>query len=187
MIIKKYTHTYFSLPKFVNSQNPLIANVIFTESCKYDIGNEDQNDINKLFGFGFFTFKILTRKKVNIFGKKYNVPWFRPMHHYNSIRFGWRYDLNLNKIEILYYYYQNGERKYGHILFIDIDSQHSYEILNNNDKNYILKVKNNNSNNNYSFVNINIKPKKYGYLLKPYFGGNQKAPHDIKIEIDFDK
>jgi len=30
---------------------------------------------------------------------------------------------------------------------------------------------------------IDLKPQKISYLLRPYFGGNQTAPHDMIIDM----
>jgi len=55
----------------------------FTETAIYRFYDEDQHDVNKLFGFSF------------------------GMHHNNSVRFGWRPTEDLTKIEIVGYEYVN--------------------------------------------------------------------------------
>jgi len=60
--------------------------VVFTNSCEYDLVNNDQYDINKIFGLSF------------------------GLHHKNSARFGWRWNTEKKKIEILAYVYVNGKR-----------------------------------------------------------------------------
>jgi len=46
-----------------------------------------------------------------------------------------------------------------------------------------MKVSNNFSPNLYAQVTLDNKCD-VGYLLRPYFGGNQKAPHDMVIVME---
>lgn len=137
--------------------------VTFDRSAQYYHGNIDQYDINKLFGVSY------------------------GMHHTNSARFGWRSVGNYSpKVEILAYCYVDGRRvqEDGQNLFIamiDIGETYTYRI--------------NVSENDYTFTifhkgqvvgNKEIPHKDlpfWGYQLYPYFGGNRKAPHDIKIHF----
>ena len=63
-----------------NDVNSRKARFMFTDSCMFDLKDEDQWDVNKLFGFSIG-------------------------HHHNnsSFRFGWRPLLNKNTIEIVAY------------------------------------------------------------------------------------
>jgi hypothetical protein len=157
MTIRKGTHGPFSFPKLIQSSNDLKYNVTFTESCRYDIGPEDQGDINKLFGIGYFTLRKLT------------------MHHYNSVRFGWNYDLENKNIRIFAYWYNKGERMSNYITSVEIGQSHDFLIA-GLDIGHVLEV-------GEVEKFVNVPSKSLGYLLHPYFGGNQKAPHDMTIYV----
>jgi len=129
----------------------------FTESCLFDLHDEDQHDVNKLFGFSIG-------------------------HHHkgSSFRFGWRPILKERKIEIVAYEYHDGVRqKTMPICRVDIDKWLEYTIIYdaNKDKSiyYVGDVE---------FRNHFVLKKKYGcgYTLGVYFGGNEKAPQDITIQ-----
>lgn len=158
--IKKNTHAPFRVPSFLLEQQRIAARVTFTDSCRYNIGIQDQADVNKLFGIGYF-----------------------PSHHKNSVRFGWRYVIELDAIEIMAYWYVKGERKFNHICFVSIDKEHLY-IINALTLGHILDVYDNTKIVG-NFVIGDVSARNIGYLLRPYFGGNQKAPHDIEIKIDW--
>ncbi len=134
--------------------------VKFTESCRYDLGNDDQSDTNKLIGFGYL-----------------------PGHHKESARFGWRYRPNLKAIELLAYCYVNGRREIKGICLCEIGKEYYLE-LNALEKWYQFFV----------YIPGELKPfgsaaiehyhnKKFKYRLGTYFGGNQKAPHEIHIQL----
>lgn len=71
--------------------------VLFDESCEYNIQNDDQEDVNKLFGVSF------------------------GLHHKNSARFGWRWSVDKRKIEILTYTYIDGVRDFVSLQFVDLN------------------------------------------------------------------
>lgn len=160
MVIKKGTHAPFRLPELLLDQQRLAAKVVFTNSCAYNIGIKDQADINKLFGIGYF-----------------------PSHHKNSVRFGWRYVIELDAIEMFAYWYSNKERKSHHLCFVSLEKEHLY-ILNIMEIGHTLTIYDNTKTIG-SFVIGDVLGRSFGYLLRPYFGGNQKAPHDIEIKIDW--
>lgn len=137
--------------------------VNFNPNCKYDLDSHDQMDINKLFGLSF--------------------GW----HHRNSARFGWRWDLQDNFIEILAYVYIDGTR----VNEFSADIHIGYVKPGEWNK-YSLELQNG----YYNFAVYNSKRKttvskrieaghtrKWGYRLYPYFGGNQRAPHTMNIEF----
>lgn len=160
VLIKKDTHSGFRIPELLFDCQRIAANVIFTNSCRYDIGRADQGDINKLFGIGYF-----------------------PSHHRNSVRFGWRYIIEMDAMEIMAYWYSNGQRKWEHICFCVMEKEHLF-MLNMTEKGHLLHVYN-------DVVQIgtytvkDVPQQAIGYLLRPYFGGNQKAPHDIVIQMQW--
>jgi hypothetical protein len=157
MVIKKGTHAPFSFPKLLKGNSILTYRVTFTELCRYDIGPEDQGDINKLFGIGYFTLRKLT------------------MHHYNSVRFGWNYDLENKNMRIFAYWYEKGKRMSKYIKSVEIGEPNDFSIVMSEQNHVLIASK------ALYFVDVPSKP--LGYLLHPYFGGNQTAPHDMEIII----
>lgn len=147
------------LPIWVNKNKPTIkcANFKFTNSCMFDLHDEDQWDVNKLFGFSIG-------------------------HHHrnNSFRFGWRPNLKNNTIEIVAYEYHNGVRMKTKPLYeIELYRWYTFTIYYNPIKEKIFYLINDQI---YSFDTGDLK-KKYGlgYTLGIYFGGNEKAPQNITI------
>ena len=84
----------------------------------------------------------------------------RGYHHHNSIRLAWRWNPKIEKIELAKYMYKKGSR--------------SYEIIGATDINQSKTVK--------LEFNEGIP---LCYLLYPFFGGDETAPHDIRIEIGY--
>ena len=141
---------------FLNRYSVLGFLVEFDGSCRYELPKEDQEDINKLFGFSL----------------GFN-------HHKDSARFGWFY--KKDQIHLYSYTYSNSKRSYEFITKLELNKIYSLSIFSfNNEFEFsvsyggeliaIKKVKNN-------------KPFSIGYKLWPYFGGNNPAPHDIKISL----
>ncbi len=127
----------------------------FDESAIYQSKDPvNQYDINKLYGFS----------ECN------------DLHHDNSARFGWRW-LNGN-LEILGYVYNQGVVSYELIDTIGINEEHYYE-LNMRDSLYEFKLDDKTM---YMNRTSDCATGVY-YKLYPYFGGDEKAPHDIEIEI----
>jgi hypothetical protein len=136
--------------------------VSFTESCRYSLNSPDQGDYNKLIGVGYL-----------------------PHHHYESARFGWRYIADIGQIEVAAYCYLSGRRISKTLAFCEIGKEYRLEL-------FCL-------NGSYHFSCCDtaiVKPvisvvdiihghrKKLQYRLGTFFGGNQKAPHEIKIQLD---
>jgi hypothetical protein len=137
--------------------------VYFDNTAEYNLESNDQYDINKLFGISY------------------------GFHHKNSARFGWRWDLKKEKIEILAYVYKNGKRVNEwdedlHIGFVEPYHRHRYTITKKGGY-YEFLVEDETLENIYTKKIKHGKCKFWGYLLFPYFGGNKKAPHDIMITI----
>ena len=152
MIIKKGTHSPVWMPCLLLDCRALRYEVEFGASCRYDIG-DDQSDINKLFGIGHF-----------------------PHHHKNSVRYGWRWVVEMNQIEILAYWYKNGSRNDKHIGWASIGEKIVYQIDGTGPSwTFIF--------NSITRIDIGLNPCRIGYLLHPYFGGNKTAPHDMTIKI----
>jgi hypothetical protein len=157
---KHYPFPYFftALPKWVGDNTVMKRQFMFDESCLYDLHSEDQLDINKLFGF--------------------SIGW----HHHTSFRFGWRPNIE-NKIEIFCYEYQDGIRqKPIKLCEVDINKWIRFQLTYSSTG--IIKYFISYGNDFYWFYDspVNIRKKTgLGYTLGLYFGGNQKAPHDIII------
>lgn len=77
--------------------------IIFTHSCLYQFNDQDQYDVNKLFGIS------------DDFS-----------HSQNSARFGWR--CKGNQIEIMVYVKSSGQRNTFSIGLVDPDVSHDYSI-----------------------------------------------------------
>lgn len=143
---------------------PLHKKVLFTDSCRYDIG-EDQKDWNKLMGISF-GFKPLI--------KQFQM-------HEDSARFGWRYNYKSDIIEVAPYLYTNGKSEYAETLDLEV---FSCEI----GKEYTMSITPCATFVLYSIgstrwvINQNI-PSNKGFLAPIYFGGNKSAPHTIEVQI----
>lgn len=128
---------------------------IFDESAIYtSVDPVNQHDINKLYGFS-------------------EGPGD---HMKNSARFGWRW-LN-GKLEIFAYCHNNSIVNSEYITCLDLNKEYEFKIT---QYRYVC------------FFEVNKKtalmPRSQPangsieYYLYPYFGGDEKAPHDITIKI----
>jgi len=153
MIISAGKHYSKAGIKLVSGIIPLQYDIAFTESCKYQIAQKDQDDINKLFGIGFL-----------------------PYHRKNSVRFGWNY-LSGEFIRIWAYWYLDGMCYQRYLGDVPIGKTYRY-IITPHPKSHNLHVMGRSL-----FATIPVPSRYLGYLLNPYFGGNQAAPHDIEIKI----
>jgi len=144
------------------------AKFLFTDSCMFDLHDEDQWDVNKLFGFSIG-------------------------HHQkrSSFRFGWRPILENNTIEIVAYEYHDGVRqKTMPICEVELNTCYKFRIgyLPHLNRTY-YNVSDTKTNKRIAdrlivdFTNdVNLLKKGgLGYTLGIYFGGNEKAPHKITI------
>ena len=128
----------------------------FDESAVYDLGNGNQDDVNKLFGFSDCN----------------------SQHHQNSARFGWNFNTETGQVDIFSYVYRNENRIIEYLGSTEINET----VL------YRLRVSDNNF--NFEFKDVSLQVERGSqcniglyYLLYPYFGGNETAPHDIRIHI----
>lgn len=135
--------------------------VNFDESCRYNLNSVDQLDVNKLFGVSFGN------------------------HEENSIRLGWAYNLDSLKMDLFTYTYEDSVRKINKIGSCNLNED------------VIIKLKLNFSAGSYQTTSLISIPQdqvfnykypalKIGYYLYPYFGGNNPAPHDMTIYMDFE-
>jgi hypothetical protein len=181
LIIRENTHSTFKLPKLVTDVDYISYEVTFTPTCRYILNEKDQLDVNKLFGIGYFS-NPFYKKQITIFGKKINIPFVKHLPHINSVRFGWRYCPSTDLIEILSYWYKNGVRNIGHIYYVPIGKKFKY-VLEIDTYSHMLTIEDCLEEKVYSRHLIDLRGSDIGYLLRPYFGGNTKAPHDIWITM----
>jgi hypothetical protein len=128
---------------------------LFDNSAIYKtVDEKNQGDINKLYGVS-----------------DCNTP-----HQTNSARFGWRW--YNGKLEIWAYAYVNAGRKSAFITTVALNSSSVYELSFTPDS-YVFKV------NDISVaLPRSCQKEADGYKLYPYFGGDEPAPHEIKITIE---
>ena len=143
------------IPRFHNTSKPLKFNVIFNSSCLYDLHGDDKYDVNKLYGYS------------------------EGDHRQNSIRVGWR-GIN-GYIEVFAYYTIDGVDSNDEISLGKFEPEEliQFRITKTNSL-YHIKV------NNYITAvkrGSNIKHGWFSYILKPYFGGNETAGHNMSIKI----
>jgi len=102
--------------------------------------------------------------------------WSEGYHKNNSFRIGWRGTGNM--IEVFAFMHENGKILYSKLGDFLPNIYYSFEMEVTNE---VFKL-------SYFDQKVFIFRKssrkcKLGYVLFPYFGGNNKAPHDIHLEI----
>lgn len=129
--------------------------VSFDSSAVYQtLSPENQYDINKLYGF--------SDNNSN--------------HHQYSARFGWRW--SANALHLFAYVYNAGAVSSKELTTITIGSEVSCSIKITS-TNYIFYV----NDVVCQMPRMATTEKAKGYQLYPYFGGDEAAPHEIKIRI----
>lgn len=96
-------------------------------------------------------------------------------HHSNSARFSWRWFEN--KLQIYMYCYRNKVRTSKHLTDIELNKVYVYKIR-ITPKYYVFSL-----NGVTDSLKRDWNYKQTRYLLYPYFGGKEKASHDITIKI----
>mgnify|MGYP001439792087 CR=1 FL=1 len=135
-------------------ENKFNIEVIFDESAKYTtVDPVNQYDVNKLWG-------------VSDCGNN---------HSDNSIRFGWRW-LN-DSLEILWYRRVAGQFDFEKITTVNLHETNRMH-LSINKNSYELRV-----NGVIKTVSRPCSQDFKRYKLYPYFGGDERAPHNITIRI----
>lgn len=159
-VIKKYRHNdglSFGLSIF---RKKMVRKFKFSSNCSYDLRSIDQFDINKLFG------------------------WSQGMHHKNSCRFGWVWNLEKSAMEIHYYCYVNSVRKEEFICDVDLEKWYIGEIKIENG-NYYFNIKDEDGKEVLGYNSIQHQfSYNIGYNLDVFFGGNREAPHEMTIFIN---
>lgn len=126
--------------------------------------NENQEDWNKLCGIGYL-----------------------PHHHTDSARVGWRYNPSTDKIELSAYTYIKTKRVEEFLGSVEIGCKYFFEITNLKGAYSwtVLGVEQSNTDTLYVHtIPHGGRDKWLGYPLNFTFGGNEKSPHDMFIEID---
>lgn len=129
--------------------------VCFKPNCRYDLKDSDQDDWNKLFGVKPLNFRS---------------------HHFESYRFVWRYNLLTRKIELGAYCYQKGVNVKALLKSIHINHEYFLELKQIGNKVHFFI-------NGESYFDIVGTLPLIGWQLSAYFGGNEKATHEMDIFI----
>lgn len=157
--LKKGKHdSIFPLPKFHTGVYVYNVSFVFNSNCWYNTNIKDGTDLNKLCGFTYWRI------------------------HKNSIRLAWRPSKTKGFIEIHSYVYHNGVRATKHICDIHTDKLYKASIS---------------INSLYGIINITADLIHYNQIIElkyknrwgafcfPYFGGDNKAPHEMKIDMKY--
>jgi hypothetical protein len=161
-----YSYNYISQP----CVSEMECTVSFQSSCEYDLGDNDQYDWNKLVGMSGSS-----------------VSW-----SYRSARWGWRWDLANEKVEIAPYVHDES----GSAILPPPEQRIQLDL----NTTITLKVKVDVANQKYVFTYDNggspiIHEVSVSHSLSGYygansvvdlffFGGNETAPHEMKIDYD---
>ena len=184
MIIKKNTHAPLRFPRFYTEHQPIRYEIEFTESCKYRFGTDDDNDINKLFGVAFITWGSVwfTLKSIGRVIVKRKLSEFKSLHHYNSFRFGWRYNPLMNEFESFEYGYKNGVRFFEYMESFLVGDVMRLSLI---PVGYVLGsgMQYYMGSNRLDYEYYPAPEKCLMYQLHPYFGGNRKATQDMEIKM----
>lgn len=157
-VIKKGNH-YATLNinrlRVFNFKNSVKYKVMFDESVLYDTKG-DGGDINKLCGFTDVNSTV----------------------HRDSIRFGWRANNNRQQVDIFAYWYVDGIRNSLFLDSLELHEIHELKLSIEKDT-YRFQV------DNQIFVTYRKKRGSIGLRTRlfPYFGGDLKAPHNIRIYL----
>lgn len=151
-------------PGIHNGAVVMTGKFIITSSCKYDLSRIKQcaTDTNKLCGFGY--------------------GWLPNSHKNWSIRIGWRVS-SAGRLVLSLYSYVNGKRTIkpiGTHTTFKFDTEYNFEI-----KNDLIKKEAVVTIGNFSTSIPFNKLPEFGYVLKPYFGGDCTSPQDMYINLTY--
>jgi len=153
--------------------------VIFHESCKYTNSGQDIDDVNKLFGIGFFPKGPIDAFIGRWITGKYTDEDF---HHTDSARFGWTYNPVKANIILWLYCYVDGNRKVMDMLHVPMYVPITCRIT-ISPSGYQFTT--HTANLTFTSTPVYFSHKKHwSFLLNPYFGGNLTAPHDVEITLN---
>ena len=143
---------------YLNKSKTVEKQFVFSESCRYD--SDEITCTHKLFGISF--------------------GW----HHKNSARFGWKYNELSGRIIPSAYIYKNGVR-YIYECFeeVNIGQIYTYKITTTDYNKISFTITRNLDNKIIGTYDVELSElPRWGYKLYPYFGGDPKAPHKVKIK-----
>jgi hypothetical protein len=144
------------------SPGQITAEVTFDSSCIYDIGAVDADDWNKVIGLGFVGSKDQSLDGV-------------PPHQVDGARVGWRWNPKTGRIDLGAYVYVEGKR---------IDFKIAETAINQPTR---MTIKIDYDRKVYQILGCTPIPfthdKSFAYSTGLYFGGNQPAPHRIRVKI----
>jgi len=143
-----------------NSYKPVTTtemkfSVKFDSSAIYQtVVPSNQLDINKLYGFSDNN----------------------QDHHLYSARIGWRW--NNNQLELFGYAYNNGTFSYKYLTAVPLNQEINCSIKVQG-QSYVI------TDNGITITMVRgaATEQAVGYQLYPYFGGDEVAPHEIKIQV----
>ncbi len=154
-IIKKGNNFCEGNNYIIGEYGDLKFSAILDSSCIYTTSNpSNQADINKLFGYSDCT----------------------SHHHKNSARFGWNWYRGALRIHA--YCYVDSVRKYREIGTVKVNEEFECKLTLQANA-YIFSL-------NGDTVKMErgcTDAKAIGYLLYPYFGGDEPSPQDMSIKI----
>jgi hypothetical protein len=133
---------------------------MFDQSAIYDLGNENQWDVNNLYGTTDCGSWTPTK---------------------NSARFGWAWNLKTKKLDIYAFTHKNGKFDFLQIDTAELNQVFDFEIkLSEDHSQYIYTFKGKSVTMDRGCSDSEMD----GFKLKPYFGGNEVAPHEVLIKIE---
>lgn len=153
-LIKKGAHSSKPDPFTFTKKSSVRFSAVFDSSCIYKtVDPSNQADINKLYGFSDC-------------GE----------HHLsNSARIGWRW--SNDSLRLFGFVHFDGQMLMKEITTAEIGSAIDC-IIDCNESSYLFTVNGKSTEMPRACTSANQR-----YLLNPYFGGDETAPHDIRIQI----
>ena len=159
--IKKNHHSPHNRRIVFHKSNEFSIVCMFDESCRYSFTDKrSEIAINKIFGYSFGYY-----------------------HHNNSFRLGWR--CKEGQIEILAYWYIKHKHFSKHLFFVNPGKRFFINVKTDYKKVVISYLVDGSelSTKEILFNPDKVNLKRWGYINYPYFGGKQKAPHDMTIRL----
>lgn len=130
--------------------------VTFLHNSKYWLPGIDQQDHNKLFGVGFLN----------------------PLR--NSARFGWRYNPDTGNFIISAFTHIKGVMDFKDLCEVPANTSVTLTLV-FGESGCFFRVFSPRT--GYRYHSADVKPKLFGILLGPWFGGNRPAPTKLKLEL----
>lgn len=163
----RYSSIFLGIPHAIllHFGNEILHKVKFLPNCKYQTKYAaNQTDVNKLFGFTIGLTSV----------------------HDNSARFGWYYDPNIDRIQLVAYMYVDGVCTHRNIAQLYTGVQYEMGIARMKtvfmDREAVYFM----VDGVVLYVHSVDKPRKLpriNFKCFPYFGGTEAAPHTISIEL----